>query len=47
MPHTLTLSETARKIRDGDLSPIDLLNDCLNHIDALDDRPQRELAGVA
>lgn len=38
MPHRLTVTEAADRIRNGRLSPVDLTTACLDRIDALDDR---------
>jgi aspartyl-tRNA(Asn)/glutamyl-tRNA(Gln) amidotransferase subunit A len=38
MPNTLSIAEAARRIQSGDLSPVELVNACLNRIDTLDDR---------
>jgi aspartyl-tRNA(Asn)/glutamyl-tRNA(Gln) amidotransferase subunit A len=38
MPNTFSLSQAARKIQSGDLSPVDLLNACFDRINHLDDR---------
>ncbi len=38
MPNTLSIAEAARCIQSGDLSPVELVNACLNRIDTHDDR---------
>ena len=38
MPNTLTVTQAAQQIQTGRLAPLDLLDACLSHINALEDR---------